>query len=498
MYPGDIAFLITKKKRKGVLARLLRVDSRAFEAVARRRSRPGDVVLLPLTQAANNSMLWATFAACMAAFGGRRGKRAGGRGMASILLTSLFVNQGIKRVVRRPRPSLRNVPAVRRLKSAPLTTSFPSGHAASAAAFTVAVMIEWRTMGRLIAPLATLVAYSRVYVGVHYPGDVVTGAVVGAGMAELTRLQFPTVPPEREQGPAGETADLRNDPDGEGLHVLANPDSGSALGFDHSGPLEIGLPDAELFTSNEDEDLPDALSRVAEGAGALGASGGDGTIGAAAVVASEAGLPLMVLPGGTLNHLARDLRIDSVDDSIAAYRRGQAIAVDLAAAGDMSFVNTATFGAYPEMIELRERLQDRIGRWPAHVLSVLWTVARAEPLKVKLNGEDRTVWMVFVGNCCHEPDGFAPAWRPRLDDGKLDVRILHGERPWARARLVLSILAGRLASSAAYERHLVERLEVETGEKTLPVTRDGDHVEIEGDFAVTKRPKSLTVFAPHD
>ena len=150
------------------------------------------------------------------------------------------------------------------------------------------------------------------------------------------------------------------------------------------------------------------------------------------------------------------------------------------------------------MIELRERLQDRIGRWPAHVLSVLWTVARAEPLKVKLNGEDRTVWMVFVGNCCHEPDGFAPAWRPRLDDGKLDVRILHGERPWARARLVLSILAGRLASSAAYERHLVERLEVETGEKTLPVTRDGDHVEIEGDFAVTKRPKSLTVFAPHD
>ena len=375
------------------------------------------MLLLPLTQAANNSVLWAALATLMASFGGRRGKRAGGRGIASILLTSLFVNQVIKRLVRRPRPSLRNVPAVRRLKSAPLTTSFPSGHAASAAAFTTAVMIEWRAAGRLIAPLAALVAYSRVYVGVHYPGDVVTGAGVGAGIAWLTRLQFPVVPAERESGPAAETADLETDAEGEGLHVLANPDSGSSLGFDHSGPLEIGLPAAELFTSNEGEDLPDALARVADDAEALGASGGDGTVGAAAVVAADRDLPLMVLPGGTLNHLARDLRIDSVDDSIGAFRKGQAVRIDLAAAGDVSFINTATFGSYPEMIELRERLQDRIGRWPAHVLSVLWTVTRAEPLKVSLNGEERTVWMVFIGNCCHEPAGFAPAWRPRLDDG---------------------------------------------------------------------------------
>lgn len=451
-----------------------------------------------LSRAANNSLLWALIAALMAGFGGRRGKRAAGRGIASILITSLTVNQGIKRVVRRPRPPLRNVPAVRRLKSAPLTTSFPSGHAASAAAFTTAVMMEWRAAGRLIAPIAGLVAYSRVYVGVHYPGDVIVGAGAGAGIAELTRLQFPVVPVGRESGPAAETVAVEIDDSGEGLHVLANPDSGSALGFDHSGPLEIGLPGAELFTSNEGEDLPDALSRTATGADALGASGGDGTVGAAALIAADADLPLMVLPGGTLNHLARDLRIDSVDDSITAYLSGRAVKVDLAMAGDLSFVNTATFGAYPEMIELRERLQGRIGRWPAHVVSVMWTLSRSEPLTVSLNGEKRVVWMVFIGNCAHEPAGFAPAWRPRLDDGELDVRILHGEKPWARLRLILSILTGRLATSAAYERHLIDRLDVASGKDTLSITRDGDHVEIEGDFSVTKRPRCLTVFAPHD
>lgn len=497
LYPGGIVFLTKNKRDRGPLARLIALDEKAFTAVARRHSPLGDLVLPKLSRAANNSAIWIVVAALLAAFGGRRGKRAAGRGIGSILVTSLTVNQGIKRIVRRPRPPLRNVPAVRRLKSAPLTTSFPSGHAASAAAFTTAVLMEWRATGRLTMPVAALVAYSRVYVGVHYPGDVTAGAGIGAAIALLSRLQFPVVPADRRSGPATGPVTIATGLKGEGLHVLANPDSGSPLGFDHSGPLSIGLPRAEIHHSIEGEELPDALKRITVEAEVLGASGGDGTIGAAAVVAAEADLPLMVLPGGTLNHLARDLRIDSVDDSITAYKEGQAVRIDLASAGGMSFINTATFGAYPEMIELRERLQNRIGRWPAHVASVLWTVFRADPLEVELNGESRTVWMVFIGNCCHEPEGFAPAWRPRLDDGELDVRILHGERPLARARLVLSILAGRLAGSAAYERHLVERLEVDSGEESLPVTRDGDHVEIEGTFSVTKRRRCLTVFAPH-
>ncbi|MDQ2700695.1 MAG: PA-phosphatase, partial [Actinomycetota bacterium] len=282
------------------------------------------------------------------------------------------------------------------------------------------------------------------------------------------------------------------------LHVLANPGSGSPVGFDHSGPVAIGLPAARLYESDENEGLTEALERVAGGATVLAASGGDGTIGAAAEVAAAKDLPLLVLPGGTLNHLARDLRVDSVADAIDAYKAGEVIEIDVGTIDGLNFINTATLGAYPRMIELRENLQGRIGRWPAHVISVLWTVSRAETMDLKINGETRSIWMVFVGNCAHEPAGFAPGWRPRLDDGKLDLRVLHGETPLARLRLIVSILAGRLTSSAAYERRLVDSIKVESGQETIPITRDGDHLEVSGSFTIGKNASCLTVFAPHD
>ncbi|MGH2945644.1 MAG: phosphatase PAP2 family protein, partial [Solirubrobacteraceae bacterium] len=118
-----------------MLAGLVRLDCELFDAVARRHAPALDRRLPALSNAANHSKLWLSIACCFAAGGGRRGQRAAVRGIGSVVVTSLVVNQGIKRIVRRPRPSLRNVPLVRRVPVAPLTTSFPSGHAASAGAF---------------------------------------------------------------------------------------------------------------------------------------------------------------------------------------------------------------------------------------------------------------------------------------------------------------------------------------------------------------------------
>ncbi|NED26421.1 phosphatase PAP2 family protein, partial [Streptomyces anulatus] len=67
------------------------------------------------------------------------------------------------------------VPVVRQLKRQPITTSFPSGHAASAAAFATGVALESKGWGAVVAPVAVAVATSRVYTGVHYPSDVLAG-----------------------------------------------------------------------------------------------------------------------------------------------------------------------------------------------------------------------------------------------------------------------------------------------------------------------------------
>jgi membrane-associated phospholipid phosphatase len=67
----------------------------------------------------------------------------------------------------------------------PDSTSFPSGHSASASAFAYTVGRHYPGAAVPIRLLASAVAYSRVHTGVHYPGDVVLGAIAGAGTAAM-------------------------------------------------------------------------------------------------------------------------------------------------------------------------------------------------------------------------------------------------------------------------------------------------------------------------
>ena len=68
----------------------------------------------------------------------------------------------------------------------PDSTSFPSGHSASAFAFAGAVAGSLPVLAAPLRGLAAAVAYSRVHTGVHYPGDVVVGSLVGATIGEAT------------------------------------------------------------------------------------------------------------------------------------------------------------------------------------------------------------------------------------------------------------------------------------------------------------------------
>ncbi|GHJ41427.1 hypothetical protein Sm713_70360 [Streptomyces sp. TS71-3] len=170
-----------------LLGWLTTVDVRLFEAVAGRHWPGGDRVLPRLSRAANHGVLWFGVATALAATGAPRARRAAVQGVASLALASTTINTLAKRSVRRPRPLLDAVPLVRRLKRQPVTTSFPSGHAASAAAFATGVALESGRWGTAVVPLAAAVALSRVYTGVHYPSDVLVGAALGTGAAFAVR-----------------------------------------------------------------------------------------------------------------------------------------------------------------------------------------------------------------------------------------------------------------------------------------------------------------------
>ncbi|MCA6096729.1 phosphatase PAP2 family protein, partial [Streptomyces sp. SCA3-4] len=376
-------------------------DRSVFQRVAERHWPGGDRVLPALSRSANHGVLWFAVAAGAAVAGRRPARRAALRGVASLAVASATVNTIGKRSVRRVRPLRDAVPLVRQLSRQPFTTSFPSGHSASAVAFTTGVMLENRSWGLALAPLAAAVCFSRVYTGVHYPGDVVAGALLGAGAAFAVRGVAPT----RSQlaPPARPRADAPALPGGRGLVVVANSGSGQrAAAAPRPDPVELlrsALPHAEIVSWGGDADAPqrpltaaleEAAARAAELGGALGVHGGDGTVNAAAGAALRHGLPLAVLPGGTHNHFAYDLGIESVADACRAMEAGEAVAVDVTRFGRGDcFLNTFSLGAYPELVRVRERWAPRIGAWPAGLLAAVRILRTARPVRLRVNGRER-------------------------------------------------------------------------------------------------------------
>lgn len=159
---------------------LQRLDERLMERSRRTRSRALDRSFVALTQAASYSKLWMLFAGVLALGGGQRGRRAAGRGVAAIGVAAIVANGPAKLMANRRRPSEGLGPT---LIEMPFSTSFPSGHSASAFAFATGACSQLPVIAPLLVPLAGAVAYSRVHVGVHYPSDVIAGAAIGIGSA---------------------------------------------------------------------------------------------------------------------------------------------------------------------------------------------------------------------------------------------------------------------------------------------------------------------------
>jgi len=176
-------------RASGMLHRLGRWDRSAYEAVARLSTPALDRPLSRLSHFANHSKPWFLAAAALAALGGPGGRRAAATGVVAIGAASLVVNQPMKLAGNRTRPdrSGHEVPETRWVRM-PTSTSFPSGHSASAAAFAVAVGDVVPALRLPLGAAAGTVAFSRVYTGVHYPGDVVVGAATGALLGRLVSL----------------------------------------------------------------------------------------------------------------------------------------------------------------------------------------------------------------------------------------------------------------------------------------------------------------------
>lgn len=441
-----------RRSRPTLPRRVARLDERVARRINARSTHPAvDGFWRLLSGAADHGKLWFAAAAVLVALGK---PRAAFRGLASLGLASLIANVVGKRIVGGDRPALTSIPVARRLDRSPTSPSFPSGHTASAVAFAAGAALESPAAGAALAPLAAGVGYSRLHTGAHWFSDVVGGAAIGVGAAvalkAVSRVARRAV---KTAAPTASTVELPAPERGAGVFILVNPGSGAGLGRPDPRPLLAErLPDAVVHELQQGEDIAALVQErlgSAERPLVLGVSGGDGTVGAVAHEARLAGLPLLVLPGGTFNHFAKAVAVDTIETALAAFDAGSGREVDVAelrlTAGDQgdaitrTVLNTASVGLYPAFVAEREKYQGRWGKPVAALIAAIRVVRESSPIEVEVDGRTRSIWSVFVGVDRYYPVTVAPIERRRLDDGLLDVRILDaGRRPKTRGAVALA------------------------------------------------------------
>ncbi|MDQ2931206.1 MAG: diacylglycerol kinase family lipid kinase [Gemmatimonadota bacterium] len=271
---------------------------------------------------------------------------------------------------------------------------------------------------------------------------------------------------------------------------------------------------AELFAAR---DLPvdvrlaksgdelDALMREAAAARPrlLIAAGGDGTISTAAAALVDSPTVLGVLPFGTLNHFAKDLRIPlELEEAVGTILDGYSVAVDVGDVNGRVFINNSSLGLYPDMVRDRERQQTRLGRgkWRSLVWASIAAFRRYPfmTVRIDLEGQRRVhvTPIVFVGNNEYVMEGFDIGARERIDDGKFSIYIVKKQGRAALVRLALQALIGRLRQARDFEALEAAEFVIETRHSRILVATDGEVQAMSTPLHFRLRPKSLRVIVP--
>lgn len=165
-------------------ARIDRWDRHALLSVCRLQSRLATRILSALTRLGDPAS-WAVVCLVLAGSGGEGRKSAAL--LAEAAIAAVLLSQILKRLWNRPRPSASGLQGFSALVESPDAFSFPSGHTAVAFAIAVALAGTGQGLGALMLTLAPGIAISRVYLGAHYPLDVLAGSLLGTGIGLVVR-----------------------------------------------------------------------------------------------------------------------------------------------------------------------------------------------------------------------------------------------------------------------------------------------------------------------
>lgn len=177
------------------------IDFAILDAIQQIRCAFLDYVMAFFTYLGEAGVIWIVTGVVLLFF--KKTRATGAMLLAALALSFVVGNFVIKPIVARPRPFLINT-NVNLFLSAPSGYSFPSGHATTAAAPAMVLLLKQRKLGLIALPVALLIMFSRLYNYVHYPSDILCGIVLGVLSALLVVFIFRKTGLERKLSPVAE------------------------------------------------------------------------------------------------------------------------------------------------------------------------------------------------------------------------------------------------------------------------------------------------------
>jgi diacylglycerol kinase family enzyme len=255
------------------------------------------------------------------------------------------------------------------------------------------------------------------------------------------------------------------------------------------------------------KDIVAALQKAAgeKDVDALIAGGGDGTISAAAGIAWKTGLPLGVVPAGTMNLFARSLKLPlDIWASLDTLANGRIMNADIGTADGRPFVHQFSAGLHARMVRMRDAMNyaSRMGKIAANVRASVGVMLDPPQFEVEFDadGHHEHRWVSAI-NVSNNPFGDnSLMFSEELNTGHLGFYLTDPLRPSGAARLAVDILRGKMRQNTAVTEMHAHSVDLHFPKlyKNANCVLDGELMPLGRDVSIRLHNEELKVIVPKD
>lgn len=290
--------------------------------------------------------------------------------------------------------------------------------------------------------------------------------------------------------------------------LVLNGASGKADGHSNQDMIRDKLtPHVKEFVPyavSNGADIPKAAQQaVRDGADVVVALGGDGTQSAVAGALAGTDSVMGVLPGGTFNYFARELAVgETLEQALETLISGQVRQMDVGEVNGRVFLNNASFGVYPKILERREAIYKRWGRsriaayWSA--LVTLWEMRDPMHLTVTLDGTRRDFHtpLAFVARSAYQLENMGLEGADAIREGRLVLFLAKGKGPRQLIAAGFRLVIGKSARGQDFDLLVADEIQIDSRKPRRLLAFDGEKERATGPFVLRVQRGALRVIVP--